>query len=63
MCAIWLKYIYGSYIWAGANDIHLLTNTALQIKLNLRKQAKSNWNEQNDRPITMPNQVPNQMYH
>ena len=33
------------HIWAGTNDIHfkdLLTNTATNIKLNLRKQAKSN---------------------
>ena len=33
------------HIWAGTNDIHLkelLTNTALHIKLNLSKQAKSN---------------------
>ena len=32
-------------IWAGTNDIHLnelLTNTALPIKLNLSKHAKSN---------------------
>ena len=32
------------HIWAGANDIHLkelLTNTAIHIKLNLSKKAKS----------------------
>ena len=33
------------HIWPDTNDIHLkelLTNSALHVKLNLRKKAKSN---------------------